>query len=179
MNDWKYWNQTDNSLVCGHWIIEIEDGKPSRMYCEDVALNALGVSPEESPERCYTMWQENIFSSHIAEMQRYVSSIIGGEQGDITYPWKSPNGSILYLRSIGVRDMSYQNGIRLVGTFQDVTGVLFSEQVSRNAYLKSDFLLQILADTFEAVHVIQFDKGVVMPVRAVMPLFWNELKLDR
>ena len=45
MNDWKYWNQTDNSLVCGHWIIEIEDGKPSRMYCEDVALNALGVSP--------------------------------------------------------------------------------------------------------------------------------------
>lgn len=178
MNDWKYWNQTDNSLVCGHWIIEIEDGKPSRMYCEDVALNVLGVSPEESPERCYTMWRENIFSSHIAEMQRHVSSIIGGEQGDITYPWKSPNGSTLYLRSIGVRDMSYQNGIRLVGTFQDVTGVLFSEQISRNACLKSDFLLQILADTFEAVHVIQFDKGVVMPVRAVMPLFWNELKLD-
>ncbi|MCC2257576.1 GGDEF domain-containing protein [Intestinimonas aquisgranensis] len=103
---------------------------------------------------------------------------MAGEQGDITYPWKSPTGSTMYLRSIGVRDMSYQKGVRLVGTFQDATSVVFSEQISRHAYLKSDFLLQILADTFEAVHVIQFDKGCVMPVRAVMPLFWKESGLD-
>ena len=82
------------------------------------------------------------------------------------------------LRSIGMRDTGYTDGIRLVGTFQDVTSVVFSKQMSRNAYLKSDFLLQILADTFEAVHVIQFSKGLVMPVRAVMPLFWNESTLN-
>ena len=177
-DDWKYWERTDKGIVFGHWIIESEEGCPSRMYCDDVALGALGISPDESPEKCYTMWQENIFSSHIAEMQRHVSEIIAGEQGDITYPWKSPTGSTMYLRSIGVRDMRFQKGIRLVGTFQDVTGVIFSEQVSRHAYLKSDFLLQILADTFEAVHVIQFDKDLIMTVRAVMPLFWNERKLD-
>lgn len=176
--DWKCWEKTDKSIVYGHWIIEIDEGKPSRMYCDDVALKAIGVSPDESPERCYTTWQENIFSSHVAEMQRHVSAIMEGGQGDITYPWKSPTGSTMYLRSIGVRDMSYSGGIRMVGTFQDVTSVVFSEQVSRHTYLKSDFLLQILADTFEAVHVIQFDKESVMPVRAVMPLFWNERKLD-
>lgn len=176
--DWKYWNQTDKGIVSGHWIIEIEEGKPTRMYCDDVALHALGLSPDVSPETCYTMWQENIFSSHVAEMQRHISSIIGGSQGDITYPWKSPTGSTMYLRSIGVRDMNYQNGLRVLGTFQDVTDVLFSEQVSRHEYLKSDFLLQILADTFETVHVIQFDKNAIMTVRAVMPLFWNEHKLN-
>lgn len=177
-SDQNYWDQTDRSIVCGHWIIEIEENKPSRMYCDDVALHAIGVSPEESPEKCYTIWQENIFSSHIAEMQRHINTIIAGKQGDITYPWKNPIGDVMYLRSIGLRDTSYQNGIRLVGTFQDVTSVVFSEQLSRHVYLKSDFLLQILADTFEIVHVIQFDKGNVMPVRAVMPLFWNESELD-
>lgn len=176
--DWNYWKQTDECVVFGHWIIETEEGKPSRMYCDDVSLKALGVSPDESPEDCYTIWQENIFASHIAEMQRHVSAIIAGERGDITYPWKSPAGSTKYLRSIGVRDMTYQKGIRLLGTFQDVTGALFSERMSRNSYLKSDFLLQILADTFEAVHVIRFDKGIIMPIRAVLPIFWNEGQLD-
>lgn len=176
--DCRYWNQTDKWIVSGHWIIEMEEGQPARMYCDDTALIALGVAPGTSPEKCYTMWQENIFSSHVAEMQRHICAIMAGEQGDITYPWKSPTGSTMYLRSIGVRDMSYQKGVRLVGTFQDATSVVFSEQISRHAYLKSDLLLQILADTFEAVHVIQFDKGCVMPVRAVMPLFWKESGLD-
>ena len=111
-------------------------------------------------------------------MQRHVNEIIMGAQGDITYPWKSPAGNTLYLRSIGIRDPRYQNGIRLVGTFQDVTNVIFSEQISRRTYLKSDYLLQILADTLEAVHVIQFDQGAVMPVRAIMPLFWNANALN-
>lgn len=177
-NDLRYWEQTDECIVFGHWIIEADEGKPSRLYCDDVAMQAIGISPNESPEDCFTIWQENIFSSHVAEMQRHINAIIAGERGDVTYPWKSPAGSTKYLRSIGVRDMSYQNGIRLLGTFQDVTSALFSEGMSRNAYLKSDFLLQILADTFEAVHVIQFDKGIVMPVRAVLPFFWNEIELD-
>ena len=66
----------------------------------------------------------------------------------------------------------------MLGTFQDVTSALISERMSRNAYLKSDFLLRILADTFEAVHVIQLDKGISMPVRSVLPLFWHERELD-
>ena len=177
-DDWQYWCETDKSIACGHWVVEIEMDKPSRLYCDDMALCTLGVSSDESPEKCYTVWLEHVFSSHVAEMQRHVSTIVAGNQDDITYPWKSPTGSTMYLRSIGVRDMSYENGIRLVGTFQDVTSVVFSEQLARNAYLKSDFLLQILADTFEAVHVIQFDKEAVMPIRAVMPLFWNQCNLD-
>lgn len=177
-SDWKYWKQTDECLLFGHWVIEAEEGQATRLYCDEVSLQALGISPKESPEYCFSVWQENIFSSHIAEMQRHISAIIAGERGDITYPWKSPAGSTKYLRSIGVRDMTCQKGIRMLGTFQDVTGALFSERMSRNAYLKSDFLLQILADTFEAVHVIQFDKGVIMPVRAVLPLFWHERELD-
>lgn len=177
-DDWRYWKQTDECIVFGHWVIETDEGKPSRMYCDDVSLKALGVSPDESPEDCYHIWQVNIFTSHIAEMQRHVRAMIAGERGDITYPWKSPAGNTKYLRSIGVRDMTYQKGIRLLGTFQDVTSALFSERISRNSYLKSDFLLQILADTFEAVHVVQFDKGTIMSVRAVLPLFWNESELD-
>lgn len=176
--DWEYWEQTDKEIVFGHWIIEIEEGKPARLYCDAVARKCFGISANEPPEMCYTLWQENIFSSHIAEMQRHVNEIIMGAQGDITYPWKSPAGNTLYLRSIGIRDPRYQNGIRLVGTFQDVTNVIFSEQISRRTYLKSDYLLQILADTFEAVHVIQFDQGAVMPVRAIMPLFWNANALN-
>lgn len=177
-NDWEYWEQTDKEIVSGHWILEIEKDKPSRLYCDAVARKCLGVSENETPEKHYTIWQENIFSSHIAEMQRHVNEMVAGERGDITYPWKSPTGNTLYLRSIGMRDMRYQDGIRLVGTFQDVTNVIFSEQISRRTYLKSDYLLQILADTFEAVHVIQFDKGIIMPVRAIMPLFWNASELD-
>ena len=176
--DWEYWEQTDKEILSGHWIIEIEENKPARLYSNDAILMRLGFPIDKDPETYYTMWQENIFSSHIAEMQRHVNEIIAGKRGDITYPWKSPAGNTLYLRSIGMRDPRYQKGVRLVGTFQDVTNVIFSEQISRREYLKSDYLLQILADTFEAVHVIQFDKGIVMPVRSVMPLFWNEHKLD-
>ena len=177
-DDWIYWEQTDKGIVPGHWIIEIEDGKPPRMYCNGGSLNTLGISTNESPEAFFTMWQENIFSSHIAEMQRHISTMIAGERGDITYPWKTPAGNTIYLRSIGMRDPRYKKGNRLLGTFQDVTNIIFSEQISRRTYLKSDYLLQILADTFEAVHVIQLDKDIVMPVRTVMPLFWNAHDLD-
>ncbi|MGO5023043.1 GGDEF domain-containing protein [Lawsonibacter sp. LCP25S3_G6] len=176
--DWEYWEQTDKEVVSGHWIIEIEQGKPARLYCDAVARRCFGISANDTPEMCYALWQDNIFSSHIAEMQRHVNEIIMGARGDITYPWKNPAGNTLYLRSIGIRDNRYQNGIRLVGTFQDVTNVICSEQISRRTYLKSDYLLQILADTFEAVHVIQFDQGAVMPVRAILPLFWNARELD-
>lgn len=176
--DQRYWEQTDECIVIGHWIIEADEEQPARLYCDETAMRSLGISPDESPESAYRIWQENIFFSHVAEMQRHVSAIIGGERGDITYPWKSPTGSTLYLRSIGVCDTAYQKGIRMLGTVQDVTSSLFSEQMSRNSYLKSDFLLQILADTFEAVHVVQFDKDSIMSVRAVLPLFWNERKLD-
>lgn len=177
-NDWEYWEQTDKEIVSGHWIIELEKDKPPRLYCNAVVLKCLGISADKDPETYYTMWQENIFSSHIAEMQRHVNEMIEGKRGDITYPWKSPAGNTLYLRSIGMRDTRFQNGIRLVGTFQDVTSIIYSEQISRHTYLKSDYLLQILADTFEAVHVIQFDKGIIMPVHSIMPLFWNETELD-
>lgn len=177
-DDWEYWEQTDKEIASGHWIIEIEQDKPERLYCDDTALKCFGVSTDKSPEAYYTIWQKNIFSSHIAEMQRHVNEMIAGGRGDITYPWKSPAGNTMYLRSIGMRDTRYQDGIRLVGTFQDVTSVIFSEQISRRTYLKSDYLLQILADTFEAVHVIQFDKGIIMPVRAIMPLFRNAHELS-
>lgn len=177
-DDWEYWEQTDKEIISGHWIIEIEEDKPARLYCNAAVLRCLGIPADKDPEACYTMWYENIFSSHIAEMQRHVNEMIAGKRGDITYPWKSPAGNTLYLRSIGMRDTRNEKGLRLVGTFQNVTNVIFSEQISRRTYLKSDYLLQILADTFEAVHVIQFDKGVIMPVRAIMPLFWNEHELS-
>ena len=176
--DWGYWEQTDKEIVSGHWIIEFEENKAPRLYANAVVMRCLGFPTDAAPEVYYTMWQENIFSSHIAEMQRHVNEIIAGKRGDITYPWKSPAGNTLYLRSIGMRDPRYQKGIRLVGTFQDVTNVIFSEQISRRTYLKSDYLLQILADTFEAVHVIQFGKDIIMPVRAIMPLFWNAYELN-
>ena len=176
--DWECWEETDKEIVTGHWIIEMDVGKPARLYCDEVARKCFGISANESPETYYALWQENIFSSHIAEMQRHIKEVIAGKRGDITYPWKRPSGNIMYLRSIGMRDNRYENGIRLVGTFQDVTNVIFSEQISRRSYLKSDYLLQILADTFEAVHVVQFNKDIIMPVRAIMPLFWSEHELD-
>ena len=176
--DWEYWEQIDKEIIYGHWIIEIDENQPARLYCDKIALEALELPTIESPENYYKIWQENIFFSHIAEMQRHVNSMVQGERGDITYPWKSPAGNTLYLRSIGMRDMHYQKGIRLVGTFQEVTNIIFSEQISRRTYLKSDYLLQILADTFEAVHVVQFNQGIVMPIRAIIPLFWNEHELD-
>lgn len=177
-HDVDLWRQTDATIITGHWVIEIQPGVSSRMYGDEIVLEALGATKETTPEECYRIWQENVFSSHVAAMQRAVNQIIDGTMGDITYPWKSPTGQTLYLRSCGIRDMGYQKGVRLVGTFQNVTNVIKSEMKSRENYVKSDFLLQILSHTFEAVHVLQFDTDLVMPIRAILPLFWNERVLD-
>ena len=66
--DWEYWEQTDKEILSGHWIIEIEENKPARLYSNDAILMRLGFPIDKDPETYYTMWQENIFSSHIAEM---------------------------------------------------------------------------------------------------------------
>ena len=42
--DWEYWEQTDKEIVSGHWIIEIEEGKPARLYCDAVARKCFGIS---------------------------------------------------------------------------------------------------------------------------------------
>lgn len=37
------------------------------MYCDDVSMQALGVSPEESPEDCYIVSGKKIFSLRILQ----------------------------------------------------------------------------------------------------------------
>ena len=46
--------------MTGLWIIELEDGRPPRMFADQTMMELLGLKEETTPEQCYEHWYNRI-----------------------------------------------------------------------------------------------------------------------
>lgn len=44
----------------GFWKMELRDGAATRMYADDTMQALLGITPDISPEACYTFFADHI-----------------------------------------------------------------------------------------------------------------------
>ena len=120
----------------GRWYTELDEGRPPRLYVDDVFLQMMGMSRKMSPEEMYAMWENQIPGYERERTTAYYQHMISGEYSEIDYVWLHPQKGLLYIRCSGRRDDSYTQGVRVGGLHQNITGI---RQVKQDveAYLQA------------------------------------------
>ena len=112
----------------GLWAIELDEGKPPRMYADRAMLELLGFEREPSPEECYDVWFGRIDSGYYPMVYDAVERISANERAEVQYPWLHPVWGQVYVRCGGVRDWSYKDGVCLIGYNQNITKTVMLNQ---------------------------------------------------
>lgn len=117
----------------GVWAVEVDDGKPGRMYADATMLKLMGMEEGSSPEEVFKVWYESIDHESVEAVLEYIQTMYSGKRAEIQYPWHHPDGSIRYVRCGGVRNFEYTKGIRTEGTHQDLTEMVHMERAQKDA----------------------------------------------
>ena len=104
----------------GIWRIEVEDGKPPRLYADEEMNELLGVSEEITPEERFAFHRAHV---HPDDMQLFIeySDKLSEVKTEIVYRYIHPISGEMFVRCSGVRDMSVKNYLSVIGTHQDIS----------------------------------------------------------
>ena len=143
----------------GIWTIELEEGRPPRMYADRTMRILLGVPEEIEPEECYQHWFAHIEPDYVEMVQEAVVEMLGTGRSEVIYPWNHPELGKIYVRCGGVPDKTFQKpGACLNGYHQDITETMVTrkkqeqsimellERVRRANSAKSEFLSHMSHD---------------------------------
>ena len=143
----------------GIWTIELEEGRPPRMYADRTMRILLGVPEEIEPEECYQHWFAHIEPDYVEMVQEAVVEMLGTGRSEVIYPWNHPELGKIYVRCGGVPGKTFQKpGVCLNGYHQDITETMVTrkkqeqsimellERVRRANSAKSEFLSHMSHD---------------------------------
>ena len=112
----------------GLWVIEMEEGRPPRMYADLAMQKLLGVGEDISPEARYEHWYSRIDEAYRPLVEESVVKIISDNRAEVTYPWQHPSWGRIFIRCGGVRDRNYTQGVCIRGYHQNITDTVSLEQ---------------------------------------------------
>lgn len=112
----------------GLWAIELDEGKPPRMYADSSMLELLGMEKEPTPQECYQAWYDGIDDQYYAVVHDAVGRLIDDERAEVQYSWNHPKWGKIFVRCGGIRDLSYKTGICLRGYHQNITDTVMFKQ---------------------------------------------------
>ena len=108
----------------GLWCIEMDEGKPPRIYVDDTFCEIMGMNAALSPEEHYIFWYERIREQEREKVTAAVEEMERGRHAEAQYGWSHPTKGIIYIRCGGKRDFSYSGGLRFHGSHQDVSELI-------------------------------------------------------
>lgn len=122
----------------GLWTMEMEEGRPSRMYADRTMCMLLGTDQSVSPEECYHIWFSRIDPEYVEMVQEGVQAIANSGRAEVIYPWNHPTLGQIYIRCGGVPDHKYTGpGLRLKGYHQDITETMVTRKQQEKALLEA------------------------------------------
>lgn len=142
-----------SSAGLGLWTIELDDGKPPRMYADKAFLQTLGLPEETPPEDLYNLWCNNIDLSYYEAFAESIDQMTRGEMSELEYAWNHQTRGIIYLRSHGGRNNEYTHGVRLEGCSTDVTDQIEFKMHLRELAQYSD-IANTLGDGFDNIYYV-------------------------
>ena len=148
----------------GLWYIEVEKGKPERMFADRAMLELLGLEGDPTPEECYRHWYERIEKSSISLVEEAVGTMISGQHGEISYPWYHPARGKMYVRCGGTLDRGYTKGIRFRGYHQDISEMVSLRKETEKLRSFNETMLLSLKDLYISVMILEVDREEVYPV---------------
>ena len=107
----------------GLWCIEIEEGRPPRLYADDTFCKIQGMDLSLSPEESYSFWYDRIEPSDVERVDEAVKKILGNVHAEVRYSWNHPVKGKITVRCGGRLDDTYPEGIRIRGIHQDISRI--------------------------------------------------------
>lgn len=105
----------------GIWAIEVMEGKPAKLFCNEIMEDLIGVPHGTTPEACYEALMKGLLPESNEDFRRYTSEILEKGSSEITYKWHHPDGRYMSVRCVAVLDSKYEGGYRSRGYHQDIT----------------------------------------------------------
>ena len=107
--------------MIGMWRIEMDDGKPPRLFTDETFQKMMGMDDGLSPQESYRFWYERIPGQEREKVRAAIEEMIRSHHAEALYTWEHPEKGIIYIRCMGTQDTAYQNGLRFCGSHQDVS----------------------------------------------------------
>lgn len=147
----------------GLWCIEMDEGKPPRLYGNTAFFEMLGMDASLSPEERYSFWYERIEESCIDSIQTSIEEIVKNRHAEVQYSWVHPVKGVVYVRCGGTRDLAYQKGIRLQGTHQEVSDIVQVQQNLTRLSTQRMYMIQALGNDYTSIYYYDFAKKAFSP----------------
>lgn len=142
-----------SSAGIGLWTIELDEGKPPRMYADKALLQIFGFPDEILPEDLYNLWSNNIDLSYYESFAESIDIMTRGEMSELEYAWNHQSRGIIFLKNHGSRNEEYTRGVRLEGCCVDVT-----EQIEFKMHLREldrySNIANTLGDGFDNIYYV-------------------------
>lgn len=116
----------------GLWTIEMEEGKPTRLFVDEVMADLMGITEDLSPEEIYEFWGRGTDVESARIMMDATEQMISGEYAEAQYVWMHPDGNPRTVRCGGSRDYSCTEFIRLLGSHRDITSLIHLDEAKIN-----------------------------------------------
>ena len=142
-----------SSAGLGLWTIELDNGKPPRMYADKAFLQILGLPEETLPEDLYNLWCNNIDLSYYEAFAESIDQMTRGEMSELEYAWNHQSRGIIFLKSYGARNDEYTRGVRLEGCCSDITEQIEFKMHLRELAQYSD-IANTLGDGFDSIYYV-------------------------
>ena len=104
----------------GMWCVEMEEGKPPRVYADEVRDGLLGNDIDMTPEERYGFHRSRIHPEDMQLFQEY-SDKLTEVRTEIVYRYIHPVSGEMFVRCGGVRDTSVTEYVAVTGIHQDIS----------------------------------------------------------
>lgn len=111
----------------GLWRIEVEEGKESRFYADEVMDELLGIKEKLTPEERFRFHRKYIHPDDMEMFQEY-SDKLTETRTEIVYRYIHPISGEMFVRCGGMRDDSVKGYISITGTHQDISETIRLER---------------------------------------------------
>ena len=145
-----------SSAGVGLWVIEVDEGRPPRMYADKALLQILGFPEETLPEDLYNLWCNNVDLSYYEAYAEFVEQMNRGEMSELEYAWNHQSRGIIFLQNHGKRNDEYKRGVRLEGCCTDVTEQIEFKMHLRELDQYSD-IANTLGDGFDNIYYVDIN----------------------
>ena len=115
----------------GLWVMEIDEGKRTRMYVDSVMAGLMQCPQGLDPEEVYDFWERGIKGDSKVLVNQNMKRMTEGKLSEVQYMWDHPDGTRRFIRCGGKRDYSYTRGLRFTGSYRDVTNLTHVDQESQ------------------------------------------------
>ncbi len=145
-----------SSAGVGLWVIEVDEGRPPRMYADKALLQILGFPEETLPEDLYNLWCNNVDLSYYEAYAEFVDQMTRGEMSELEYAWNHQSRGVIFLQNHGKRNDEYTRGMRLEGCCTDVTEQIEFKMHLREFEQYAD-IANTLGDGFDNIYYVDIN----------------------